>query len=179
MQNADMVELHNEYVEEMVEQARPFVGSRSERVPGRWTPLEDIQKGTFLFLNPEENWERENGKGHFWLVRAMGPVDPHHEVLSNDGLPSKYAPMFPLQWWRPKCPRQRIDDKVRYKNCTLQTKTWERDPGYNEDTLHWQFASAAMFGFTSGMKEENLVEKGIRIPARVLSTVKEYMQGFS
>lgn len=84
--------------------------------------------------------------------------------------------MFPLQWWRPKCPRQTVDEKVRYKNCTLQTKTWERDPGYNEDTLHWQLASAAMYGFKSGMKEENLVERGLRIPPRVLNTVKEYMR---
>ena len=176
MQNADMIKLQNEAVEEMVEQARPFVGSRSERAPGRWIPLHDIEKGTFLFLNPEEDWEKENGKGHFWLVRAMGPVDPNHEVPSDEGLPKKYAPMFPLQWWRPKCPRQTVDEKVRYKNCTLQTKTWERDPGYNEDTLHWQLASAAMYGFKSGMKEENLVERGLRIPPRVLNTVKEYMR---
>ena len=54
IENVDMVELQNEYVEELANQARPFVGSRLEREPGRWIPLQDIQEGHFLFLNPEE-----------------------------------------------------------------------------------------------------------------------------
>ena len=107
----------------------------------------------------------------------MGKVDPNHEVPSIEGTEKRYAPMFPLQWWRPKCPRANANDKLRYQNCSLQTKTWEKDPGYTETVENWQFAQAAMYGFKTGMREENLLEKGLRIPKKVLNIVETYMQG--
>jgi hypothetical protein len=172
--NADMVELQNEYIEEMEDQAMSFVGARSEKEHARWTPLNDIKQGHFVFLRPEDDWEKINGTGHFWLVRALGPVDPNHQVSSNDV--EQFSPMFQVQWWRPKHVKGDADDRARYKSCFMITKTWERDPGFNDDTQHWQFANSTMYGFKSGMREVNLEEKGLKIPKNVLNALKDYMQ---
>ncbi|CAM6082151.1 unnamed protein product [Calypogeia fissa] len=173
-QNAKMEELQNEYIEEMEDQALPFVGARSEREHARWTPLNDIKEGHFVFLRPEDDWEKTNGAGYFWLVRALGPVDPNHQVSSND--PERSTPMFQVQWWRPKHAKGDADYCTRYKSCFMITKTWERDPGFNNDTQHWQFANSAMYGFKFGMREINLDEKGLKIPKNVLNALKTYMQ---
>lgn len=46
--NAEMRDLENEVIEEMVDQARHFVGSRQERELAHWTPLGDIQVGHLI-----------------------------------------------------------------------------------------------------------------------------------
>ncbi|CAM6101824.1 unnamed protein product [Calypogeia fissa] len=84
--------------------------------------------------------------------------------------------MFQVQWWRPKHVKGDVDDRAKYKSCFMITKTWERDPGFNDDTQHCQFANSAMYGFKSGMREVNLEEKGVKIPKNVLNALKTYMQ---
>jgi hypothetical protein len=169
--NAEMIGLQNEYNDEIEDQAAPFVGTRSEREPYRWVPLQDIQEGHFVFLRPENEWETQNGKGRFWLVRALGPVTSH----TLEDTTSEMVPMFPMQWWRPKHIRHNITEAIRYEDCFKPNKTWERDPSFLEGSTHWQTAGSAMYGYKSKTKEENFA-KGLKIPKNILSIVQEYMQ---
>ena len=35
-----------------------------------------IKDRSFVCLNPDPQWEMDNGKGLFWVVKALGSVQP-------------------------------------------------------------------------------------------------------
>lgn len=104
--NIEMTHLQDEDVQEMEGHDEMFVGRLSEKERERWTPLQDIQNGKFVILRPDDEFESKIGKGLFWLVKALGPVDPNHRM--EDGP----RPMFKIEWWRPKHANHAADDKL-------------------------------------------------------------------
>jgi hypothetical protein len=167
--NPDLVQLEDELNEEMEEREEMFVGRRSEMERERWNPLNDIQEGRFIIINPDDGWEQINGKGKFWLVKAIGGVDPNHP--SDEGP----KPMFSIEWWRPKHISSSVDDKGRYLKCFSSTQGWERDPGYEEGAEIWQLATSAMYGWSSRMRADNIAKTGLKIPKLVIKNVRAYI----
>ena len=85
---------YNALVEERTEERRGrnemFVGRPSEKERSAWNPLEDIKEGSFVLLNPSEEWEEKHKKRLFWMVRAQGSVQPDIHFGGED----ERAPCF-------------------------------------------------------------------------------------
>ena len=165
--NEDMRNLQKEHAEEMRVRQQSYVGRRSEKEREAWNPLEMIKEGTFVCLNPQAEWEKDNGKGRFWVVKSFGTVQPD-QVIDGERCVGFYA-----EWWRPKNQKANIDDKARYANIFINTTLWERDPGF--DAPKWHKASSSMYSWVFTGKPENIPKNGLKIGKKALKIVKEYI----
>ncbi|KAL3678640.1 hypothetical protein R1sor_021596 [Riccia sorocarpa] len=89
---------------------QPYVGDPANRPRRSFIPLEDITKGKFVILRPDDAFEAENPR-MIWLGRAMGAVvrevdDEHHG-------------QFLVEWWRPKHQKLNATNKERYLNVLV------------------------------------------------------------
>lgn len=117
-------------------------------------------------------------EGKFWVVRALGPINPNHELEEEDsqGVKKKIiAAMFPSTWFRSKHKKSNVGDRDRYSRRIMDsTKSWEVDPDH-KGRQEWQYATSAMFGFKSGTTEDTVTKK-LCIPGRVLKALSGYLE---
>ena len=166
--NVEMEDLVRELAQEIQGRESIFVGRPSEREKQAWNPLEMIKDGSFVCLNPDPHWEIENGKGLFWVVKALGSVQPDIFV---DG---EKRPCFYGEWWRPKSTFTDPPEKMRYGKIFSTGQSWERDPGYS--TPVWHKASSSMYSWVFHGKPENIQKNGLKVGKRVLENVREYIK---
>jgi len=160
---SDIIEIENELENEIEEGQMAFVGPSSERESDRFVPLQDIVEGVFIFIRPTEEFEKLQ-PGHFWMARALTSVETNR-ASTNLG-------EFKLQWWRPKY-RGHLwtgDDHKRYEGIfTIKSKMWELDPLQLEQ---WLPAASAFLSWTYRGKT---VDKGLKIPPKMLEAIKIYI----
>lgn len=160
---SDILELENELENEIEEGQMAFVGPSSERESDRFIPLQDIAEGVFIFIRPTDEFEKLH-PGHFWMARALTRVQTHQNA-TNLG-------EFKLEWWRPKH-RGHLwpsDDHKRYEGIFTKSKTWEYDPLQQEQ---WLPANSAFLSWTYRGKT---IEKGLKIPPKMLESIKTYIE---
>jgi len=78
-----------------------------------------------------------------------------------------------LQWWRPKHHGHLWtgDDHKRYEGVfTIKSKMWECDPLQQEQ---WLPATSAFLSWTTRGKT---IEKGLKIPPKILEAIKSYIE---
>ena len=157
--------LEAEWAEEIEERNTIFVGSLNEKEKEAWSPLEGIKSGWFVCLNPDPKWEKINGQGWFWVVKAVFETEPY--VLEEEE-----QPCFKGEWWRPKHVSPNAPDDTRYLKIFSTTQAWERDPRFPE--LAWHKASSSMYSWDS--KQTKIDTTGLKIGKKVLNIVKAYIQ---
>ncbi len=77
--NVQMQDLEKEFAEEMEGRNEMFIGYPSEKEKQAWNPLEMIQDGSFVCLNPDPVWEvthgvRPSNRTLFALTHFLGRI---------------------------------------------------------------------------------------------------------
>jgi len=107
-------------------------------------------------------------KGLFWIVKALGSVQPAI-MLEGEARPCFYA-----EWWRPKNPHSNPSDSTRYGKIFSTGQSWELDHRYAQPT--WHKASSSMYSWVFKGKHENISKHGLKVEKRVLDNVRAYVK---
>lgn len=161
--DAELVQLQNELTEELLERDQIFVGDPREKEKYRFIPLEDIKCGRFIVLRPNDEFEKE-APGCFWVVRAIT------SVVENSSSPNNGK--FQIEWWRPKNRSKKASNEERYADCLNPNKTWERDPLYAQDEVHWMEGGASIYFWVT---RDNIVPKVVKVPLQAIEAIEDML----
>ncbi|KAL3698009.1 hypothetical protein R1sor_012085 [Riccia sorocarpa] len=139
-------------------------GRPRKRPKRAFIPLEDITKGKFVVLRPDDDFEKEVPRV-VWLGRAIGAV-------MRETSDERHG-QFLIEWWRPRHRKStNATNKERYTDILVGQKDWEKDPGYF--TPEWINATAAIYSWK--YRSKGGVPQSARLNPLAKAAIEAYFQ---
>ena len=105
-------------------------------------------------------------KNSIWLGRALSKVDMNRQSTHNG--------QFKVEWWRPVVksrPNMVVSDVVRYRNFSIQSRQWEKEPMISNGETYVD-GGAAIYSWTPpGV----LPKTKLKLSPGALVSLKEYL----
>ena len=142
-----------------------FVGDPKDRRVVDFNPAIHIKLDEMVLVRPSDEWEK-TVKNSVWLGRALSKVDMNRQ--------SSHYGQFKVEWWRPVVksrPNMVVSDVVRYRNFSIQSRQWEKEPMISNGETYVD-GGAAIYSWTPpGV----LPKTKLKLSPGALVSLKEYL----